>query len=227
MDAANAPGRHARQRHRDQPAGEPAEGAAGAGALRRRGPRGDATRRSSTPRPRSGPAASAASRRRPRASPGRGSCVQEGVIGAGRARRLHPDRPPAQGPDATVAYHTADQKTFDDVLGKRGVKRAALRQPGGAGAERPGRDRQGDRGVRLELGADMMKTHIAINGAGGRMGQRLVALAKEDPELAGRRRRRLRRPARHRGATPARSPGSGTAASRSPRNCRSTHSRTA
>lgn len=28
-----------------------------------------------------------------------------------------------------------------------------------------------------------MKTHIAINGAGGRMGQRLVALAKEDPTL--------------------------------------------
>jgi 4-hydroxy-tetrahydrodipicolinate reductase len=29
-----------------------------------------------------------------------------------------------------------------------------------------------------------MKTHIAINGACGRMGQRLIALAKEDPELA-------------------------------------------
>jgi 4-hydroxy-tetrahydrodipicolinate reductase len=28
-----------------------------------------------------------------------------------------------------------------------------------------------------------MKTHIAINGACGRMGQRLVALAKDDPEL--------------------------------------------
>ena len=28
-----------------------------------------------------------------------------------------------------------------------------------------------------------MKTHIAINGACGRMGQRLVALAKEDPHL--------------------------------------------
>src|SRR5439155_17822899 len=29
-----------------------------------------------------------------------------------------------------------------------------------------------------------MRTHIAINGACGRMGQRLVALAKDDPELA-------------------------------------------
>src|SRR6476620_1573272 len=29
-----------------------------------------------------------------------------------------------------------------------------------------------------------MKTHIVVNGACGRMGQRLVALAQEDPELA-------------------------------------------
>src|SRR4051812_36006901 len=29
-------------------------------------------------------------------------------------------------PTATVAYHSADQKTFDDVLGKRGVKRASF-----------------------------------------------------------------------------------------------------
>src|SRR3954471_16762215 len=29
-------------------------------------------------------------------------------------------------PTATVAYHTADPKTFDEVLGKRGVKRAAF-----------------------------------------------------------------------------------------------------
>jgi threonine synthase len=29
-------------------------------------------------------------------------------------------------PDATVAYHTSDPKTFDDKLGKRGVKRAAF-----------------------------------------------------------------------------------------------------
>jgi threonine synthase len=29
-------------------------------------------------------------------------------------------------PDATVAYHTADPKTFDEKLGKRGVKRAAF-----------------------------------------------------------------------------------------------------
>ena len=27
-------------------------------------------------------------------------------------------------PTATVAYHSSDQKTFDEVLGKRGVKRA-------------------------------------------------------------------------------------------------------
>ena len=29
-------------------------------------------------------------------------------------------------PTATVAYHSSDQKTFDDVLGQRGVRRAAF-----------------------------------------------------------------------------------------------------
>src|SRR5690349_11811216 len=29
-----------------------------------------------------------------------------------------------------------------------------------------------------------MKTHIAVNGAAGRMGQRIVALAREDPQLS-------------------------------------------
>jgi len=35
----------------------------------------------------------------------------------------------------------------------------------------------------ISFGNPIMKTHIAINGACGRMGQRLVALAHEDPEL--------------------------------------------
>jgi threonine synthase len=29
-------------------------------------------------------------------------------------------------PTATVAYHSTDQKTFDEVLGQRGVRRAAF-----------------------------------------------------------------------------------------------------
>ena len=29
-------------------------------------------------------------------------------------------------PDATVAYHSTDQQKFEDVLGKRGVKRASF-----------------------------------------------------------------------------------------------------
>ena len=29
-------------------------------------------------------------------------------------------------PTATVAYHSTDQKTFDDVLGHRGVRRATF-----------------------------------------------------------------------------------------------------
>ena len=47
LDAERDPGRHHRQRHRDQSSGQPAQGAAGAGPLRRRGPRGD---RSGDPR---------------------------------------------------------------------------------------------------------------------------------------------------------------------------------
>ena len=43
-----------------------------------------------------------------------------------RPRRLHPHRPSAQGPDATVAYHSSDPKTFDEVLGNRGVRRATF-----------------------------------------------------------------------------------------------------
>ena len=29
-------------------------------------------------------------------------------------------------PTATVAYHSTDQRTFDEVLGRRGVRRAAF-----------------------------------------------------------------------------------------------------
>ena len=32
-------------------------------------------------------------------------------------------------PNATVAYHTTDQELFNEVLGKRGVRRGGLRQP--------------------------------------------------------------------------------------------------
>src|SRR5687768_5388817 len=38
--------------------------------------------------------------------------------------------------------------------------------------------------ARCPRGGRLMKTHIAVNGACGRMGQRLVALSQEDPDLA-------------------------------------------
>ena len=72
---------------------------------------------------------------------------QEGVIGSGRARRLHPDRPSAEGPDGDGGV---SQRRPEDVRrGARQPRRAPgdLRQPGRAGAQRSGRDHQGDRGV--------------------------------------------------------------------------------
>jgi threonine synthase len=51
---------------------------------------------------------------------------QEGVIGAGDRVVCILTGHQLKDPTATVAYHSADQKTFDEVLGKRGVRRAAF-----------------------------------------------------------------------------------------------------
>ena len=78
---------------------------------------------------------------------GAGKLRQEGVIGADERVVCILTGHQLKDPTATVAYHSTDQKTFDEVLGSRGVRRADVRQPGRAGAQRPGRDHQGDRGV--------------------------------------------------------------------------------
>jgi threonine synthase len=49
---------------------------------------------------------------------------KEGVIGAGERVVCILTGHQLKDPTATVAYHSADQKTFDDVLGHRGVRRA-------------------------------------------------------------------------------------------------------
>jgi threonine synthase len=49
---------------------------------------------------------------------------QEGVIGAGERVVCILTGHQLKDPTATVAYHSTDQKTFDDVLGQRGVRRA-------------------------------------------------------------------------------------------------------
>jgi threonine synthase len=49
---------------------------------------------------------------------------QEGVIGADERVVCILTGHQLKDPTATVAYHSADQKTFDDVLGNRGVRRA-------------------------------------------------------------------------------------------------------
>jgi threonine synthase len=50
--------------------------------------------------------------------------VKEGVIDRGERAVCILTAHQLKDPTATVAYHTSDPKTFDDVLGKRGVKRA-------------------------------------------------------------------------------------------------------
>ena len=69
---------------------------------------------------------------------------QEGVIGADERVVCILTGHQLKDPTATVAYHSTDQKTFDEVLGSRGVPPGRLRQPGRAGAQRSGRDHQGD-----------------------------------------------------------------------------------
>jgi threonine synthase len=49
---------------------------------------------------------------------------QEGVIGTGERVVCILTGHALKDPTATVAYHSTDQKTFDEVLGQRGVRRA-------------------------------------------------------------------------------------------------------
>ncbi len=51
---------------------------------------------------------------------------QEGIIAAGERVVCILTGHQLKDPTATVAYHSADQKTFDEVLGKRGVRRATF-----------------------------------------------------------------------------------------------------
>jgi threonine synthase len=51
---------------------------------------------------------------------------QEGVIGAGERVVCILTGHQLKDPTATVAYHSTDQKTFDEVLGSRGVRRATF-----------------------------------------------------------------------------------------------------
>jgi threonine synthase len=51
---------------------------------------------------------------------------QEGVIDKGERVVCILTGHQLKDPTATVAYHSADQKTFDEVLGKRGVRRASF-----------------------------------------------------------------------------------------------------
>ena len=74
---------------------------------------------------RSAPAASVVNRRRRRAWPAPG-LRQEGVIDADERVVCILTGHQLKDPTATVAYHSTDQRTFDEVLGSRGVRRAAF-----------------------------------------------------------------------------------------------------
>ena len=119
------PGGDDRQRHRDQSAREPAQGPACPRLLRRRGARGhrpgDPRRQGQGRRRRPGLRAGVRGQRRrcPQAARGRNDRAGDRVVCILTGHQL-------KDPTATVAYHSTDQKTFDDVLGQRGVRRATF-----------------------------------------------------------------------------------------------------
>ncbi len=94
--------------------------------MRRRRARRSATRKFSTPRPRSAPAASAANRPAPRASPAPSCSRDQGDHRADERVVCILTGHQLKDPTATVAYHTTDQEQFNKVLGSRGVRRASF-----------------------------------------------------------------------------------------------------
>jgi threonine synthase len=84
-----------------------------------------AIRKSSTRKRKSGQGDSAANPHQRRVWQERGSCAAKASLPE-RSRGLRPDGTSTQDPTATVAYHSADRQTFDDVLGHRGVRRATF-----------------------------------------------------------------------------------------------------
>ena len=79
--------------------------------------------------------------------------VAEGVIGRDERVVCILTGHQLKDPTATVAYHTTDQEQFNKVLGSRGVKRRAVRQPRRGRAQRPGRNHQGDPAYTVKRGA--------------------------------------------------------------------------
>jgi threonine synthase len=129
---------------------------------------------------------------------------REGIIGATDRTVCILTGHLLKDPTATVAYHTTDQKQFNEVLGSRGVKRASFANR--AVAVPNDRDeiikeihfscccwgfaprtKRLDRGTTIGRIAQRLNPSmallLAINGAAGRMGRRLIALGTSDPEL--------------------------------------------
>ena len=116
--------------------------------------------------------------------------VAEGVIGPDERVVCILTGHQLKDPTATVAYHTTDQAEVRRSARQPRRSPSRLRQPRRGRAERPRRNHQSDQVVQLGTEpstlaafAPLMPLRIAIHGAAGRMGQRLIALASADPEL--------------------------------------------
>ena len=128
--------------------------------------------------------------------------VAEGVIGRDERVVCILTGHQLKDPTATVAYHAADQQKFDEVLGSRGVRQAAFANRAVAVANDLDAIIKAIQTISVSLQAQpdaapesllspestestdpLTHVHlrIAIHGAAGRMGRRLVALAAADP----------------------------------------------
>ena len=114
-----------RQRHRDQPAGEPDQGAA---ALDRCGGvvREATDQEMLDAKAKVGAGGLGCEPASAASVAGAQALRQEGVIGADERVVCILTGHQLKDPTATVAYHSTDQRTFDEVLGSRGVRRATF-----------------------------------------------------------------------------------------------------
>ena len=102
------------------------------------------------PRPRSVPAASVASPPRQPASPAK-RLRREGIIAPSDRVVCVLTGHQLKDPQLTVAYHSADARTFHDVLGIHGISTAPFANRAGTGAQRSGCDHRGDRALILHF----------------------------------------------------------------------------
>ena len=120
------PGLDHRQRHRNQPAGQPAQVPAGVGVVRRRGPPRSSDQEILDAKAQVGAGGLGCEPASAASVAGAKRLVAEGVIAPDERVVCILTGHQLKDPTATVAYHAADREQFDRVLGSRGVRRAAF-----------------------------------------------------------------------------------------------------